>query len=198
MDDTSTKFVISLVSRDRTGIIRSIATAINERNGNIEGMSQTVFQGYFTVILTAEFKETYHRIEIRELIENSFSRDETSVIVRPFEEVRPRLGDILNDRYILTLTGKDRPGILKTLTTYLAESNINIEDYYFTVKGDQVVHIGEVTIPKEVDIKQLQGELQALLSSSEFVVALQHENLFRATNDVFSVWQLLKVAKCEE
>ncbi len=198
MENHRSKFVISLVSRDRAGIIRSISAAISDKGGNIEGMSQTVFQGYFTVILTARFENKYDRNEIRELIESRFTPDETSVIVRDFEEAPAKTKRARNDRYILTLNGKDRPGILKSLTTYLAENNINIEDYYFTVQEDQVIHIGEVTIPQKIDIKQLQGELQALLSFSEFVVALQHENLFRATNDIFSIWQLLKRAKCEE
>ena len=185
MENHRSKFVISLVSRDRAGIIRSISAAISDKGGNIEGMSQTVFQGYFTVILTARFENKYDRNEIRELIESRFTPDETSVIVRDFEEAPAKTKRARNDRYILTLNGKDRPGI-------------NIEDYYFTVQEDQVIHIGEVTIPQKIDIKQLQGELQALLSFSEFVVALQHENLFRATNDIFSIWQLLKRAKCEE
>ena len=83
-------------------------------------------------------------------------------------------------------------------TAYLAENKINIEDYYFTIQDGHVTHIGEITIPRELDIKQLQGELQTLVSSMGLVATVQHENLFRATNDIFSIRQLFEVGKCEE
>ncbi len=186
------RYVISLLAPDRVGIVKNITTAISDLGGNIDGMSQTVVNGYFTIILTATFSKELSVETIRERIADHFAENDISVIVRPFDESVLRPQETKSDRYILTITGKDRPGILKTLTTYLFENNINIEDYYFTIRDGHVTHIGEITIPKELDIKQLQGELQTLLSSIDLVATLQHENIFRAANEIFSIQQLLK------
>ncbi len=186
------RHVISVLAPDRVGIVKSITTAITNLGGNIDGMSQTVVHGYFTIILTATFNKTLIQDEIREAILAQFDENDASVIVRPFEESLETRCHEEHERYILTITGKDRPGILKTLTTYLYESNINIEDYYFTIQGEHVTHIGEITIPRELDIKQLQGELQTLLSSIDLIATLQHENIFRATSEIYSIRQLLK------
>ena len=193
-----TKCVISILSPDHVGIIKNITSAITDMGGDIDGMSQTVIQGYFTAILTAQFQQTLSNDEIRDAIQQNFDSGETSVEVRDFEENITHPEKDGGDRYILTLTGKERPGILKTVTTYLAENNINIEDYFFTIRGDEVTHIGEVTVPAETDIKQLQGEIQTLVSSIDLVATLQHDYLFRAANEIFSIRQLFKVKSCDE
>lgn len=195
MTANQTRCVISVLAPDCIGIIKRITSAITDLGGDIDGMSQTVIHGYFTVILTAKFKDTFTQEQIRDAILNNFEPGEASVVIRDFEETNPPSQIHKAERYILTLTGKDRPGILKTVTTYLAENNINIEDYYFTIQGENVTHIGEVSVPSEIDIKQLQGELQTLVSSIDLVATLQHEFLFRAANDIFSIRQLFKMKK---
>lgn len=198
MSDRAARYVISLLAPDHVGIIKLITSAVADRGGDIDGMSQTVIHGYFTVILTASFEEACEAEEVREAIAARFGPGEASIMVRPFE-LTPATGAVSgNERYVMTLTGKDRPGILKTVTTYLADNSINIEDYYFTIQGESVTHIGEITIPRELDVKQLQGELQTLLSSMGLVATLQHENLFRATNDIFSIRELFEAEKCDE
>ncbi len=198
VDIQAERYVISVLALDQVGIVKSITSAIADLGGNIDGMSQTVVHGYFTLIITAAFAECRTEDEIRSTILENFGSNEISVVVLPYRASTPQEESNSGERYILTLTGQDRPAILKTVTSYLAENKINIEDYYFTIQGDHVTHIGEITIPSHRDIKELQGELQTLLSAFELVVTLQHENLFRATNDIFSIRQLIQVQKCEE
>jgi predicted amino acid-binding ACT domain protein len=189
------RFVISVLAPDHIGIVKRITTAVTDLGGNIDGMSQTVIHGYFTLILTATFQEEFSKEQVRDTILSHFTCGEASVIIRDFEDTSPRAVPTATERYIMTLTGRDRPGILKTVTSYLADNNINIEDYFFTIQGDRVTHIGEVSIPADIDIKQLQGELQTLVSSIDLVATLQHEYLFRAANDIFSIGQLFKIPK---
>ena len=75
---------------------------------------------------------------------------------------------------------------------YLAEKKINVEDLYFRIAGRQVTHLGEVTVPRLLDIKQVQDELRELMAPLGLIVRLQHENLFRVTNEVGSIRMILK------
>lgn len=50
---TESRYVISLLVADRIGILRELTTAVTDLGANIEGISQTVVQGYFTVIMIA-------------------------------------------------------------------------------------------------------------------------------------------------
>lgn len=186
----SHRYVISILIADRIGILSAITSGVTDLGANIEGISQTVVQGYFTVIMTVAFPQAVGEDEIRRAIQNRFHKDEASVLVRPYT---PRAQvPVEGDRYFLTMSGQDQPGILKALTGYLAEKKINVEDLFFRIIGKQVTHIGEVTVPAQLDLKQVQDELRAVMAPFALVIGLQHENLFRATNEVGAIRHLLK------
>ncbi|MBD3344144.1 MAG: ACT domain-containing protein [Chitinivibrionales bacterium] len=186
------RFVISLLTADEIGIVKKISSALYENGGNIDGMSQTVVHDYFTVVLTAAFDKPITDKEIRAAIEAEFGSEDISVVVKPYRAEPRVMKSNADGRYVLTLFGKESPGILRTLTTYLAEKNINIEDYTFEIKGESVTHIGEISLPDKLDIQHIQQDLAVLLQPMDLRVSLQHENLFRATNEVCSVRQLLR------
>ena len=48
------KAVITVVGKDRVGIIAGISTALAENNVNILDISQTILQDYFTMIMLVE------------------------------------------------------------------------------------------------------------------------------------------------
>lgn len=184
------RYVLSVLIADRVGILNAITSGVTDLGANIEGISQTVVQGYFTVIMTVAFAQAVGAEAIRGAILNRFHKDEASVLVRPYIPLAKV--PVEGERYILTMSGKDQPGILKALTGYLAGKKINVEDLFFRIVGEQVTHIGEVTVPAQLDLKQIQDELRDVMAPFALVIGLQHDNLFRATNEVGSVRCLLK------
>lgn len=184
------RYVLSVLIADRVGILGAITAAVTDLGANIEGISQTVVQGYFTVIMLAAFAQPRSAEAVRDAILKRFAKDEAAVMVRPYQA--PLRVPVAGDRYILTMAGRDRPGILKALTGYLAGKNINIEDLFFSIVGEHVTHIGEVTVPAQLDLEQIQTELREVMAPFALVVSLQHENLFRATNEVGAIRHLLK------
>ena len=188
----SNRYVVSVLVADRVGILRDVTSAVTDMGANIDGISQTVVAGYFTVILTATFSKSRTPDSIRDTILENFAHGEAAVVVRLYEaESIKRMPD-KGRRYIMTITGKDKPKVLKTVTNFLAEKNINIEDWYVDFDGGNVRNIGEVSVPKTLDIKQVQDEFQLLLSSLGLTSNIQHENIFRATNEIGAIGALLR------
>ena len=48
------KAIVTVVGRDRVGIIAGVCTALADFNVNVLDISQTVMQGYFTMMMVAE------------------------------------------------------------------------------------------------------------------------------------------------
>ncbi len=184
------QYVISVLVADRVGILHDITTALADMGSNIVGISQTVVQGYFTVIIIAAFQKAQSKEEIESAIGRQLRDTEPSVLFRKYEASEPK--PVAGGRYILTMSGKDRPGILKAVTGFLSEKGINVEDLFFRIDGEHVTHIGELTIPPQLDIKQCQEELQAILSPLGLKGGLQHENIFRVTNEVGAIQTLIR------
>jgi len=185
------RYVISVLVADRVGILKGITSAIADMGGDIDAISQTVVEGYFTVILTASFPAPCPAEEVHRAILAGFPRNEVSVVVRPFEPP-PARGRPSGVRYILTIQGREQAGILKRVCTYLAGKGINIEDLFFRIDGPRVTHVGEVMVPRVLDIKQVQDELGQLLAPLGLSASLQHENIFTVTSEVGSVRPLLE------
>jgi predicted amino acid-binding ACT domain protein len=188
-DRPAAAYVVSVLVPDRVGILRRITGALTDLGANLTGISQTVVQGYFTVIVIAEFRRNPGADAIREAMAREFPGGEASVTVRDHAPEPRRT--VSGARYILTMSGRDRPGILKAVTGFLAAKGVNIEDLFFRITGRDVVHIGEVTVPHALDLRQFQDELRALLEPLGLRGLLQHENIFRATNEVGAVQSLL-------
>ena len=55
------QMIISVMSKDRTGIIADITGAIYELGGDLADLNQSVLGGYLTMILFATFYENISR-----------------------------------------------------------------------------------------------------------------------------------------
>ena len=51
------KAIVTVVGRDRVGIIAGVCTALANFNVNVLDISQTVMQGYFTMMMAVEVSE---------------------------------------------------------------------------------------------------------------------------------------------
>ena len=49
------KAIVTVVGKDRTGIIAKVSTTLCENNINIEDISQTIMQDMFTMIMLVEY-----------------------------------------------------------------------------------------------------------------------------------------------
>ncbi|MBQ3506081.1 MAG: ACT domain-containing protein [Clostridia bacterium] len=86
---------------------------------------------------------------------------------------------------VVTVTGKDRKGIIAKVSAFLAERGANIEDISQTIMGE---YFAMIMIADITDIKQ---ELSALASDCAelgkqigMAIYLQHEDIFNAMHNV--------------
>ena len=67
MDSDKNTAVISVIGKDRVGIIAGVSTLLSENNINIKDISQTILDGIFTMIMLVDLQE--HDIEKSDIIE---------------------------------------------------------------------------------------------------------------------------------
>jgi len=180
---TSNRFVVSVMSRDRVGIVRDITQALAKWQGNVEQVSQTVVMNYFTFILVAAFPEVRTVAAVRELLQGAGAPGELEIGVKEFTDDKPAV--VTGDRFMLTTIGGDKPGIVHQLATFCAGKGINITDLYGATTADrQFIVVSEVAVPRSFDLTQIQLDIEALGQSLGIAINLQHENIFRATNEI--------------
>ena len=60
------KAIVTVIGKDKSGIIAKVSTALAENLVNIEDISQSIVQGYFTMIMLCNIKDS--KLSLKELI----------------------------------------------------------------------------------------------------------------------------------
>ena len=86
---------------------------------------------------------------------------------------------------IITAIGKDRKGIVATISDYLYRSSINIEDINQKIMGPYFVMMMLVDIHESVNaIDVLRGDLEKIGLDLGLQIQIQHENIFKMMHRV--------------
>jgi len=172
------------MSDDHPGIVARVSSVVDSLGGNILSCSQTVLDGYFTFILVIDLPGTKEPDDLaKKICSASELGNDYQVIVRYYEP-QQQVAASTDDVFIITAFGKDRPGIIREFSRYLAGHDINITDLYGSREGDNFVLIGQLTIPPKVNIRSIQSDLEVIGKEYGFTVRLQHNNIFVATNQL--------------
>lgn len=86
---------------------------------------------------------------------------------------------------VVTVTGKDKKGIIAKVSTFLAEKNVNIEDISQTIMGEDFAMIMSVDISEiDVELSLLAKQCEEMGDSIGMSIRMQHEDIFNAMHTV--------------
>lgn len=187
MNSKQHQFVISIMSRDRVGIVHEISQAISDLEGNIADIRQSVLCGYFTMILLAAFPSTASQRDIERRLTEVDAHSETpiDIAVKKVDNPTPPTGKSIPDNaYVLTATGPDRIGFVATVSSFCAGNNINILDLSTTSSNGEYVMILITDLSRCPSIEKVRKDLQDFAREKSLRIVLQHYNIFRAINEI--------------
>jgi len=182
----SKRYILTLMAANRVGILAAVTTSLAELGGNLYEVSQTVLQKYFTIILAADFPDDRDPDVIVEHIRGACKTYGMEVSIKtPSIEEFPAEPEGGVDKYFLTVTGTDEPGIIRQISSRLAQENIDVTDLYAgrNDRQPQFMMVMELAVPLGVDALALQRDLERLGETIGLSATLQHADIFSATND---------------
>jgi len=182
------QFVITILARDRVGIIAEVSSAISALEGDIADLRESVLRGYLTMILLATFPASQTAESLQEALQKINDQDTDSpldIIVRPADDaLPPDQSAIPSDTYVLTATGRDRIGFVASVSGFCARNDINILDLSTAVADGSYTMILLVDLSKCCDVAEVRRQLQAFSQESGLSLVLQHYAIFKATNEI--------------
>ena len=190
------RYVVAVLSPDRVGLLRDITGAVADLGANIDAIDQTVVEGMFSGLLTTTFPRPVDDATVAAALRERLGSGAADVRVRPMPALPgATVGPV--DRFVVTAAGRDRPGILAAVMQFLAGQGINVERWSVLREDAYVTYVGEVAVPVQLDIRALQRGLHAVVEPFDMTAGLHHENIFRATNEVGAIRNLLRGARQE-
>ena len=179
------RYILSVLASNRTGILAALVNALDELGGNMLDVSQAVIQDFFTMILAAEFPEDRDAEVIVDHIRAVCRPFGAEVTLKdPSADPVYELPDepAVRQRYLLTVSGRDRPGVLRLIAHRLAQDDIELQDLQgMQSESDHSFLISmELAVPPGVDALKLRSDLDSELRNDGVTVSLQHRRVLAA------------------
>ena len=167
----SPSLAVTVLGHDRPGIIAEVTGALADLGGNLEDSSMTLLRGHFawTLIVSGPSGEQV-RDSLAQLAEDGLV---VTVLPVPEDNAVPSPSDT---RYLLSVHGGDRPGIVSTITGVVAAAGGNIVDLTTRLSRDLYVVVAEVVLPISVDVAELERELSTAAAAVGVGVTLRPED----------------------
>lgn len=181
----SKQLVISVMSKDRPGIIADITGAILDLGGDLADLNQSVLGGYFTMILIAEFDDTvtaedvfagFSHIDSETRIEANIKEMDVDLAIE--KDKLPR------ETFVVTAQAINRKGLVKVMGDFFYSHNINVLDLVTTREKQRYTMIFQVDLSEIDSMKTLRNEIEELASKENLDLVLQHNDIFKATHEV--------------
>ena len=128
----------------------------------------TILRGHFAMMLVVAVPDGLEPAALEEALSVPARALDLVITVRAIEELPDEVaaGTDDGDRWIVSVHGADRPGIVHRVSRLLADAGVNIVDLTTRVIGDAdrpvYAMVLEVSLPAGLAPQELEGRLEAL------------------------------------
>ncbi len=181
----SKQLVISVMSKDRPGIIADITGVILRLGGDLADLNQSVLGGYFTMILIAEFDDT---VTAEDVFAGFSHIDSETRIEANIKEMDINQGiekdNLPQETFVVTAQAMNRKGLVKLMGDFFYGHNINVLDLVTARERQRYTMIFQVDLSGVDSMKTMRMEIEELASSENIDLVIQHYDIFKATQEV--------------
>lgn len=187
MDEKSKIVSLSATGLDTPGLVSKITNKIFEMGGNILDVEEVCRRGLFSIFLIIDFSKSKNSLDnITDDLMDIEKVDGLKVILGTYEDenVAYKQG---GENYIITILGKDQPGIIAEISAFLHQRNVNIENCRMIALGDfismeMVINTSKLLCGASLDhnksINKMKEALKDLCQKMDKSIVIQREDIF--------------------
>jgi glycine cleavage system transcriptional repressor len=164
--ETLAHFAVTIVAKDRPGIVAGTTGILYRLGCNIEDSSSTMLGGEFSMILIVSHEKPFTKARLVEEFKELAEEMGLSVSVRPLTAAEAVYRAPEGELCMISVYGSDRPGIVYRVTKELAERRINITDLNTKLIGTKeapvYVMMLEAALPEAITVEDVTAMLDEI------------------------------------
>lgn len=168
--------VVFASGKDQPGIVAAVTGALFECGANLLDCSMTLLSGQFAIVMVVEVPASVRAPEVELLIAGAAQSFDLVVTARQVEEPQTHAE---STRYLLSVYGSDKPGIVHSVAKALASDEVNITDVETRLIGTEeepiYAMLMELALPATINPDVLSDKLSTVATELGVDVTL-HES----------------------
>lgn len=164
--DSLVHYAVTVVGKDRPGIVAGTAGVLFRLGCNIEDSSSTMLGGEFSMILIVSHERPFSKGRLLDEFRGLAEEMGLTVAARPLSLDEVAYQAPQGELCMVSVYGSDQPGIVYRVTKELAERRVNITDLNTKLvgtKGEPVyVLMLEAVLPEEIAIEDVAAMLDEI------------------------------------
>ena len=172
--------VISVMAKDRPGIVAEVTEGISSLGGNLADLRESVLCGYFTMILIAGFPQ---EVSV-EHVKKGLAEKTVSNVSVALHEGGLTEDESIENAYVLSAVGRDRVGLVARVSRFCCDRGVNVLDLASHVEADQYTMMLQIDLSNIESLNIFKEELARFGKQAGLNLVLQHNDIFRATNEI--------------
>jgi len=178
------EMIMSVMSKDRPGIVADITGAIYQLQGDLADLNQSVLCDYLTMILVATFDDSVTPEDVAAAFSHIPSETRLEVVVKEMTSPLGAKAQKVKEAYILTVQGPNKSGLVYKISLFCYQHDINILDLATTLNGDQYTMILQLDFSRVESVDDIRTSLTSCADEAGLTVVLQHEDIFKAVSEI--------------
>ena len=175
------RVAVTVLGRDRPGIVCDVTTILAQADCNIENLSQTVLKQEFAGIFIVAPPEGMPAQEVSDLLSSRLDGTELQISAHPVQEGEETSG-FQSEPFVVVCIGEDKVGLISAVTCVMKSYGVNIVNMQFVGQSSsfpgRTVAIYEVDLPRGLSLSEFTGSLRARAEQVGLEVSVQHKRIF--------------------
>lgn len=178
------QMVLSVLTKDRPGVIADVTGAIFRLEGDLADLKQSVLWGYLTMILIGNFPDRVTKEALTAAIAEGERTTDFQVSVKELTTPLTAGPPVPKEIFIMTVQAANRGGLVHQVSRFCYERGVNILDLTTTLRDGRYTMALQLDLTGIGSLAALRADLSAFAGKTNLSLTLQHSDLFRATDDV--------------
>jgi glycine cleavage system transcriptional repressor len=182
------KRIITVLAKDRPGIIARVTQILFELDCNLENVNQMILQDQFAGIFLVESPASLDKDGLQNILDLKTKDTGLVIHVNDLEETNGPAMDVKGDIFLITTIGPDQKGLVARFSGIIARYHANIINLKAVFKGGpdprNNVMSYQVWVTPDMDTAAMFGDLRQKAEELGLDIRIQHKNIFDAINKI--------------
>jgi len=182
------KLIITVLGKDRPGIIAKVSTNLYALDCNLQNVNQMILQSEFSGFFIVEPPESLEMKTLQQRLDQDLSGEGLQVYIDQISPSDEKQVSGTSEIFLITTIGPDQKGLVARFTQIIAAHEVNVTNLTAVFKGgddpNANIMVYEVALTHTTDQANLFEALRTKAGELGLDISIQHKNIFETINKI--------------